>query len=374
MTQNNPVKVGVIGCGNISDIYLTNAQWLNTIEVVGVTDLRISMAEAQAEKYNIPTVYPSVDAMLADPEIEMVLNITHPAAHGAVAQAAVDAGKSVYNEKPLTLNRDEGEKLVASAKAARVLVGCAPDTFLGAAHQTARKMIDDGAIGKLVSANAFMMSWGMEMWHPNPEFYFKEGGGPMFDMGPYYLTDLVFLMGSVHSVSGMVTTGRKKRTITSEPLNGTIIDVEVPTHVSGMMRFNNGAVGTIVQSFDIAGSELPHIEIHGDKGSLSVPDPNRFGGQLRIRKGGSREWEDVPLTHSYTENSRGLGLADMARALRSKDAHRANGDIAYHVLDLMHAFHDSSETGMNIVLKSSCDRPAPMPTDAFLGQNPKTSG
>lgn len=355
-------NVGVIGCGNISDIYLTNAQWLNNIHVTGVTDLRQEMAQAQAEKYSIGTVYGSVDEMLADPAIDIVLNITHPAAHGDVALAAVNAGKSVYSEKPLTLSREQGKALVAAAKEKNVLVGCAPDTFLGAGHQTARKLIDDGVIGNLVSANAFMMGWGMEMWHPNPEFYFKPGGGPMFDMGPYYLTDLIFMLGPIAAVSGMVTTGRKQRTITSEPLNGTVIDVEVPTHVSGLMQFKSGAIGTMIQSFDAAGSKLPRIEIHGDAGSISVPDPNIFGGEVLLRKGGEREWVSIEHSHPYPENSRGLGLADMANALQNGESHRANGDLAYHVLDAMHAFHDSAENGQHIALESSCNQPEPMST------------
>ncbi|MEM7798470.1 MAG: Gfo/Idh/MocA family oxidoreductase [Chloroflexota bacterium] len=368
MNQTLPAKVGVIGCGNISDIYLTNAQWLDAIEVVGVTDLRQEMAQKQAEKYGIQTVYPSVDGMLSDPEIELVLNITHPAAHGLVAQQVVEAGKSVYNEKPLTLTRSEGQKLVETAKANGVLVGCAPDTFLGSGHQTARKLIDQGVIGNPVSANAFMMGWGMEMWHPNPAFYFKPGGGPMFDMGPYYLTDLIFMLGPVTSVSGMVTTGRKQRTITSEPLNGTVIDVEVPTHVSGLMKFASGAIGTLIMSFDVAGSTVPRIEIHGDKGTLAVPDPNGFGGPLLLRRGGEREWEEVDLVTPYDANSRGLGLADMAMALRSGRSHRANGDLAYHVIDLMHAFHDSAEQKAEVAISSSCERPETLADGLAHGQ------
>ena len=204
----------------------------------------------------------------------------------------------------------------------------------------------------------------MEMWHPNPEFYFKPGGGPMFDMGPYYLTDLIFMMGPIASISGMVTTGRQQRTITSQPLNGTVIDVEVPTHVSGLMQFANGAIGTIIQSFDTAGSDLPRIEVHGDAGSISIPDPNIFGGEVFLRKGGEREWTPVEHTHPYPENSRGLGLADMANALQTGEAHRANGDLAYHALDAMHAFHDSAELGKHVALDSTCDRPAPMTTQA----------
>ena len=370
MTNQNRVKVGVVGCGNISDIYLTNAKWLNDIEIVACTDLRREMAENQAEKYGISTVYDSVDEMLKNDEIELVLNITHPAAHGLVAQQVVAAGKSVYNEKPLTLHRDEAQKLLATAAEKQVLVGCAPDTFLGGGHQTARRLIDEGAIGKPVAANAFFVSWGMEMWHPNPAFYFKPGGGPMFDMGPYYLTDLVFLMGPIRSVSGMVTTGRKQRTITSEPLNGTTIDVEVPTHVSGLMQFENGAVGTIITSFDVAGSVLPRIEIHGDKGSISVPDPNRFGGEVLLRSGGDREWQPVECHHPYNDNSRGLGLADMAQAIRSGRQHRTNGDLAFHILDLMHGFHDSAAANSHFGIMSSCTAPEPMPTEPIFGEKP----
>ena len=368
MSELKPAKVGVVGCGNISDIYLTNSAWLDMIEIKGVTDLRKEMANAQAEKYDIPTVYDSLESMLADDEIEIILNITQPNAHAVVAQAAVEAGKSVYSEKPLTLSRSDGHKLLATAKANGVLVGCAPDTFFGAGHQTARKLIDDGAIGNPVSANAFMMSWGMEMWHPNPEFYFKPGGGPMFDMGPYYLTDMIFLLGPVAKVSGMVTTGRKQRTITSQPLSGKVIDVEVATHVSGLMQFANGAIGTTIMSFDVAGADLPRIEIHGDAGSLSVPDPNRFGGPVKLRRGGEKEWEDVELSHSsYAENSRGVGLNDMAYALRTGRSHRANGELAYHVLDLMHAFHDAAAAERTISIDSSCDRPAPLPSGLANG-------
>ncbi|MCA9985839.1 MAG: Gfo/Idh/MocA family oxidoreductase [Anaerolineales bacterium] len=368
MSELKPVKVGVVGCGNISDIYLKNSAWMDLIEVKGLTDLRRDMAEAQAAKYEVPVIYDSLADMLADDEIEIVLNITQPNAHTVVAQAAVEAGKSVYNEKPLTLARNEGKKLLETAKANGVLVGCAPDTFLGAGHQTARKLIDDGVIGNPVAANAFMMSWGMEMWHPNPEFYFKPGGGPMFDMGPYYLTDLVFLLGPIAAVSGMVTTGRKQRTITSEPLAGKVIDVEVPTHVTGLMQFASGAVGTIITSFDVAGADLPNIQIHGDKGSLRVPDPNRFGDPVLLRRGGSKEWEEVEPTHqSYAENSRGVGVNDMAYALRTGRSHRANGQLAYHVLDLMHAFHDAAAEGRTVALDSTCDRPAPLPVGLAEG-------
>lgn len=364
--MKNPVKVGVIGVGNISSIYLKNSKWLEAIDVVAVADLRLDAAKARAEEFDIANVV-TVEELLADDEIELILNITIPAAHYEVALAAVSAGKSVYNEKPLTMTRAEGRALLAKAKENNVLVGCAPDTFLGAGHQTARKLIDDGEIGTPVSATAFFTSWGMEMWHPNPGFYFQPGGGPMFDMGPYYLTDMIFMLGPVKKVSGMVTMGRKQRTVTSQPLAGTVIDVEIPTHVTGLLEFASGAVGTIITSFDVAGANLPRIEVHGTAGSISIPDPNIFGGKVMLKKPGE-EWAEVEHTHIYDENSRGLGLADMAMAIRNGRSHRANGELAYHVLDLMHAFHDSAEQGTHVEVESSCERPLPFPTDLNHGQ------
>ncbi|MEM7331283.1 MAG: Gfo/Idh/MocA family oxidoreductase [Chloroflexota bacterium] len=364
--MTNPLKVGVIGVGNISGIYLKNSKWLKDIDVVAVADLRMDAAKARADEYDIPQTM-TVEEMLASDEIDLILNITNPNAHAQVALAAVSAGKSVYSEKPLTLTRDEGKAVLQKAAENNVLVGCAPDTFLGAGHQTARKLIDDGAIGTPVAASAFMMGWGMEMWHPNPEFYFKSGGGPMFDMGPYYLTDLIFMLGPVKQVTGMVTTGRKQRTITSQPLAGQIIDVEVPTHVTGLLEFESGAIGTIITSFDAAGANVPRIEIHGTAGSISVPDPNIFGGSVMLKKPGE-DWAEVEHTHIYDENSRGLGLADMAAAIKNGRSHRANGELAYHVLDLMHAFHDAAEQQQHITIESSCKRPSPMPQGLAYGE------
>lgn len=367
--QQKIVKVGIVGAGNISSTYLENGRWLEGIEVVAIADILPEAAAAQAAKFDIPQVL-TVDEIMANDEIELILNLTIPSSHAEVALAAVSAGKSVYNEKPLTLSREEGQTLLTEAEKQNVQVGCAPDTFLGASHQTARQLIDEGIIGQPVAVNAFMMSWGMEMWHPNPGFFFKAGGGPMFDMGPYYLTDLIFLLGHVAQVSGMATIGRPQRTITSQPLNGTLIDVEIPTHVAGLLHFANGAIGTMITSFDVAGTQLPKIEIHGTKGSLSVPDPNRFGGDLLLKLPG-QEWEAVPLSHAYQTNCRGLGLADMASALRYGRPHRANGRLAYHVLDLMHAFHESADSGRHIKIESRCERPQPLPTGWEYGQPPE---
>lgn len=366
--ENQPVKVGIIGTGNISTIYLKNGAWLKPIEIVAVSDLDLKKASAQANAFNISKVY-SVDEMLTDSTIEIVLNLTTPEAHGPVAMAALEAGKSVYNEKPLSLTRDEAQKMLALSKQHGLRVGCAPDTVLGAGIQTCRHLIDTGAIGKPVAAAAFVMGPGHESWHPNPAFYYQPGGGPMFDMGPYYLTALINLLGPVTAVSGMNTTGQAKRTITSQPLAGQQIEVRVPTHVAGLMTFENGAVGTMVASFDVAGHEHPFIEIYGTEAALSVPDPNTFGGPVRLKRRGEA-WQDIPLSHSYAANSRGLGLADMAMSLRDKHtSHRANGEIAYHVLDSMWAFHESAEQRQQIQLQSHCNRPEPMPANPVFGES-----
>jgi len=353
-------KIGVIGCGNISGIYLQADKVFEILDTVACADIVMEKARAQAEKHHIARAC-TVDELLGDPEIEIVVNLTIPNAHYEVAMAAVAAGKSVHNEKPLTITREQGKALLAAAKAKGVRVGGAPDTFLGGGIQTCRKLIDDGWIGEPIGATAFMTCHGHESWHPAPEFYYKVGGGPMFDMGPYYLTALVNLMGPVQQVSGATRVTFPTRTITSQPLHGTIVEVEVPTHVVGTLEFANGAVGTIITSFDVWAAELPRIEIYGTEGTLSVPDPNTFGGPVRVRRAGASEWSEIPLTHGYAENSRGIGVADMAYALHSGRPHRANGDLAYHVLDIMHAIHDAADAGQRVTLESTCERPAPLP-------------
>jgi predicted dehydrogenase len=360
-------KVGIIGCGNICGIYFKTCKTFENIEVAACADLLPERAQAKAKEHCIERAC-TVEELLADPEIKIVVNLTIPKAHFSVAKAVLEAGKSVYNEKPLTISRDEGKELLKLAQAKKVRVGCAPDTFLGGGIQTCRKLIDDGAIGKPVAATAFMMCHGHEGWHPDPEFYYKAGGGPMFDMGPYYLTALVSLMGPVSRVTGSAKVTFPERTITSQPKNGTKIKVDVPTHVAGVLDFTDGAVGTIITSFDVWAANLPRIEIYGTEGSLSVPDPNSFGGPVKMRKPGDKEWVEVPLTHSYATNSRGLGVADMASAIASRRAHRANGKMAFHVLDIMHSFHDASAKDRHVKVKSTCERPAALPVGLAPGQ------
>jgi len=355
-----PAKVGVVGCGNISGIYLQAGQTFEAIEIVACADLILERAQQQADKYGVPRAC-ATEELLADPEIEIVVNLTTPDAHGDVGLQAIEAGKSVHNEKPLALTREEGQRLLKTAAAMGLRVGCAPDTFLGGGLQTCRKLIDDGEIGVPVGATAFMLCPGHESWHPSPAFYYQLGGGPMFDMGPYYLTALISMLGPVKRVAGSARITFPERTITSQPLNGQVVKVETPTHVAGILEFASGAVGTILTSFDVQASALPPIEIYGSRATLAVPDPNTFGGPVRIRRNGKAGWEEVALTHGYAENSRGIGVADTAYALRSGRAHRANGEMAYHVLDVMQAFLDSSLEGRHIQIESTCSRPAPLP-------------
>lgn len=352
-------KIGVVGCGNISSAYLEIAKSFEILDVVAVSDLDMSRARAKAEKFGVPKVY-TVKELLADPEIEIVLNLTTPGVHAEIGLAAVESRKSVYNEKPLTIQRSEAQKILAIAREKGLRVGCAPDTFMGAGIQTCRKLIDDGAIGRPVAATAFMMCHGHEGWHPDPEFYYQVGGGPLFDMGPYYLTALVNLLGPVKRVSGSAQLTFPERVIGSEPKRGQKITVETPTHLVGVLDFTAGAVGTLITSFDVWAHTMPCIEIYGSEGSLSVPDPNGFGGQVKLWTTSRREWVDVPLLPLRAQNSRSLGLADMATALRSGRPHRASGDLAYHVLDLMHAVHDASRTGQHIQMESTVERPAAM--------------
>ena len=351
--MEQPVKIGVIGCGKISGTYLQNLKALPGVEPVACADLYPERAREAAARHGIPR-WCTVEELLEDPEIELVLNLTVPLAHAEVSLKALEAGKHVYVEKPLAVTLEDGRRILETAERNGLHVGAAPDTFLGGGIQTCRRLIEEGAIGVPHSAAAFLMSRGHEHWHPSPEFFYQKGGGPMLDMGPYYLTALVTLLGPIRSVGGMARITFPQRVILSEPKKGQVIDVEVPTHVAGLIGFASGAIGTIITSFDIAGgSRLPHLEIHGSEGTLSVPDPNTFGGPVLLRKKGASEWREVPIELPHTDESRGIGVADMARAIRSGAAHRASGRLAFHVLEAMHGFHESSDTGQTYRMTSS---------------------
>ena len=357
-------RIGIVGCGNISTIYLTNIARFENLEVVAVADLENARAEAQAKVFGIPNILSTKELIEGD-KVDMVLNLTVPLAHAEIALQALRNGKSVYNEKPFAVERSAGLEIVELAKKNGLRVGCAPDTFLGSAQQNARKLLDAGAIGTPVAAVAFMVGGGPEGWHPNPHFFYQTGGGPMFDMGPYYLTALTTLLGPVRRVTGSARISSKQRLIGSEPHKGKFIDVEIPSHITGVLDFASGPVGTLITSFDVPGGHhLPNLEIYGTEGTMRVPDPNNFEGELLLSKPGDKEWTIVPSPFGYAENSRGLGLADMSRAIVTGRPHRANGQTAYHVLDIMQA----SAQGMHIELKSTMVRPDPLP-DPF-GQVP----
>jgi len=359
------VKIGVIGCGTISPAYFQGCKVFDILDVVACADIDVGRARARADEFGIAAL--SVEELLADPAIQIIVNLTIPKAHAKVNLAAIAAGKHVYCEKPLAITRADGQKTLAAAEKKGVRVGCAPDTFLGGGVQTCRKLIDDGLIGEPVAATAFMTCHGHESWHPDPAFYYQPGGGPMLDMGPYYLTALVYLIGPVRRVTGSARITFPERLITSQPHFGARIKVETATHVAGVMDFANGAVGTIITSFDIWAANLPRIEVYGSEGSLSVPDPNRFDGSVRLRRADVSDWSQIPLTHS-ADVGRGIGVADMAYALIYGRPHRASGELAYHILDVMHAFGDASQTGKHIDIQSTCLQPTALPLGLAPGK------
>ena len=358
-----PVRIGLVGCGMISAAYLRAAKTFGVLEFVACADLNPEAAQRTQAAFGVPAI--SAEELLARDDVEAVLNLTVPAAHGEVNLAAIAAGKHVYCEKPFGLDVAEGERVLAAAEAAGVRTGCAPDTFLGGGHQTVRQLIDQGAVGKPVAGTAFMMGRGHEFWHPNPAFFYQPGGGPLFDMGPYYLTALVHALGPVRRVAAITGRGRHRRVISSQPHAGEAIDVRVDTHAAGTLEFAGGALVTVVMSFDVQLHSNRHIEIHGTEASLAVPDPNGFGGKVRVSNG--RDWEERALTHGYTENMRSIGLADMCVGIRSKRPHRCDGRLAQHVLEVMAAFGASSSEKRHIDIQSSPERPAPLPTGLAEG-------
>ncbi|MCU4802138.1 Gfo/Idh/MocA family oxidoreductase [Halobacteria archaeon HArc-gm2] len=354
------VKAGVLGCGTISDAYLSAGDRFDAYEITACADLDTERAEQAADEYGVTAMAP--EEMLADPEIEIIINLTPPSVHEATCTQALEAGNHVYVEKPLAATVEGARSILQTAEREGLLVGSAPDTFLGAGLQTCRQVLDEGLIGEPVGATAIWTSPGHEVWHPNPDLYYQEGGGPLFDMGPYYVTALVSLLGPATRVTGSVTRASDERTITSEPRNGETIDVEVPTHESGLIEFAGGATANLLTSFDVQGSTfpMPAFELYGTEGTLALPDPNHFEGPVRVQKRGEREFEEVDLTHEYTAG-RGAGVADLAAAVRTDWAHRTSGDLAAHVLDVLAGIRESSETGEHQSFDAALDRPEPLP-------------
>ena len=314
------MNIAFIGVGNISGIYLKNiTRRFTEMKIVGLCDLIPEKAQKAASEYGINKVYRDMYEAFADPDVDIILNITRPYQHYEVTRQALLAGKHVYSEKPLGASVDEGRELVALAKEKGLLIGGAPDTFLGAGIQTCKKLIDDDYIGRPIGASAFMMGAGPDSWHPDPFFFYKYGGGPMMDMGPYYITALTYLLGRVESVVGMASASFPERLFTCKEHFGETTAVEVSTHVTGSMRFESGAIGSITTSFDVKKSILPRIEIYGEKGTLIVPDPNTFGGPVRLYRPEDGEIKEMPLLGTYSDNSRGIGLLEMARAIKKRE-------------------------------------------------------
>lgn len=354
--------VGVVGCGKISGAYLDTLGRLGNVRVAAAADLDPARAaRVQAEYPEISAR--SVDDLLAAPEIDLVLNLTVPAAHAAVAMRALRAGKHVYGEKPLAATLAEADGVLALATDG-LRVGCAPDTVLGVGTQTARNAVDSGLIGTPIAATAMMVNPGPQPWHPDPDFYFQPGGGPLLDMGPYYLSALVHLLGPVSRVSGAAGRGRATRTVGSGPRAGSVFPVDVDTHVTGVLEHEAGALSTLVMSFEVHGSRLPRIEVHGTDGSLSVPDPNRFDGTVEVQGAGEREWRPLPTSGGYEHSARGYGVSELATALRMGVPHRASAELARHVLDVMESLLTAAHTHTVVEVRSRCERPAAVPAGA----------
>lgn len=367
--MSEKIRIGVVGCGAISGAYLGMAKNFPQIEMAACADMNMEAARKKAAEFNIPSVL-SVEDLMKDKSIEVVLNLTIPKAHVPVSLMAIEHGKHTYLEKPLGVTRADAQKLLAAAAKKGVRVGGAPDTFMGAGVQTARKLIDDGAIGRPVGFVASMLCPGHESWHPSPEFYYEAGGGPMLDMGPYYVTALLNLLGPVTRITGIATVAIPERTIGSEPKKGKKIHVETPDHITGLMEFDNGTAGTIQTSFAVrfgAYDNKNPITIFGTEGSLKVPDPNGFDGLVWMQRTGEKEFTEMP--HTFVKGyGRSVGLADMAIAARSGRPHRCSAEQAMATLDVMEGFLDASKSGQTYTPVTKYTRPAPMPAQLPFGQ------
>jgi len=360
--SSRKINIGIVGAGVISEIYLKNLSTrFDNTRVVGIADLLVERARTRAEAFGVEAF--TVDELIQHPEVEIVVNLTIPAAHAEVALSAINAGKSAYNEKPLAISREDGKALLEAARARGVLVGSAPDTFLGGGLQSARKYLDDGIIGEPVAVSAFMLSRGMESWHPDPYFFFQPGAGPLFDVGVYYVQAMASILGPVRRVSANAGASFPERTVGNGPKQGEKIPVNTPTHIAGALEFESGLIGSLGTSFDVWEKKNSTLVVYGSEGTLRLPDPNTFGGPVQLLRGGSRDndWEDLPLTYGNTENSRGLGVWDMATALQTGERHRASGELGYHVLDVMTAVLESSVQGEHVTVKSTIERPDALP-------------
>lgn len=369
--HGRPATVGIVGCGHVSGQYFEGMRrFERVLEIRACADLDVDRAATAGARYGVAACAP--EALLGDPDIEIVVNLTPPAAHAEVTARAVAAGKHCYSEKPLATNLAEARGLLEGARRRDVVVGCAPDTFLGSALQTCRRVIDEGRIGDPVAAVAFVSEHGYEHFHPNVDFFYRPGGGPLLDLGPYYVTALVHLLGPVVRVTGSARASVGERMIVAEgPRKGERVPVEVPTHATGTLEFESGVIATVLMSWDIWATNLPYIEVYGMAGSLAVPNPDEFCGIPRVRCAGPEElrqpppapgelpWLEVPLAEAGG-STRGIGVAEMAYALRAGRPPRARGELAYHVLETLIGLETSSEAGRHVEIQSRCARPDPL--------------
>jgi len=370
----NQPGVGIIGCGNISSAYLKLAPLFASLEVRGIADINAAAAQAQSQEFGVPAM--SVEELLAEESINVVVNLTIPDAHYEVTRQILEAGKHAYSEKPLVLTLGQGEHLRNLANKGGLRVGSAPDTFFGGTHQMARSLIDQGRIGNVIAGTAHVMSHGMEHWHPNPDFFFQPGAGPMLDLGPYYVTNLVQLIGPVKRVVSLSSTPSPTRTISSEPRAGQTIPVNTPTNIHALLEFEQGATFTLSTSWDVWAHQHGNMELYGSEGSLFVPDPNFFGGELKF--GNTQgEIETVELwdhpfgvanqehdVHGPLANYRTAGLADMVDAISADRPHRCSLELAIHVVDVMTSILASGEYGEFITMSTSCARPEALGPEA----------
>lgn len=373
-TKSGALSVGIIGAGNISAAYLTLGPLFRGIAMRAVADVNPAAAEARAKEYGVRAQ--SVEALLRADDVDIVVNLTVPNAHYAVSKAALEAGKHVYSEKPFVLSVEEGLDLKKTAEAKGLRVGSAPDTFLGGAHQYARHLVDSGKLGRITSGTAHVMSHGMEHWHPNPDFFFQPGGGPILDLGPYYLANLIQLIGPVRRVAALASIPARERTITSKPRFGEKIPVGTPTTLNALLDFESGAAITLTASWDVWSHGHSPMELYGEEGTLHLPDPNFFGGEVRFTKRekpkkASAKW-DHPFAVPNQKHSDGMqanyrcaGLADMALAIREKRPHRCSMELALHAVDVMTGILRSGEEGRFVEMQTTCERPAALgPKDA----------
>jgi predicted dehydrogenase len=367
--------VGIIGCGNISTTYLSLAPLFKGLKMLACADLNPNAAQLRAEEYGVKAQ--SVEDLLKNDELDVIVNLTIPATHFAVSKAILEAGKHVYSEKPLVLSLEEGEELRALANAKNLSIGCAPDTFLGGSHQLARKYIDEGGIGRVTSGTCHVMSPGMEMWHPNPGFFFLAGGGPILDLGPYYIANLINLIGPVKRVAALTSMASPTRTITSQPLAGTVIPVETPTNIHALLEFVSGATITLSASWDVWSHRHNNMELYGTEGSIFVPDPNFFGGKVEA-SGKNKDIQPLgewghPFGKPNQESPQGpranyrtAGLADMAMALLSGRDPRCSLDRTLHGIDVMTSILKSGQDGCFVDLATTCTQPAALGVDEAL--------